>query len=66
MKINKMLLVHAMMGAAAAISPEPLAPAPSARERDKLPRKFTDARKAEAEAKRQRKAEKRAKAVRHG
>lgn len=66
MKINRMLLVHALMGAAAAISPEPLALEPSTRERDKLPRKFTDSRKAEAEAKRQRKAAKLAKAVRHG
>ena len=66
MKINKMLLVHALMGAAAALSPTPLAPEPSTRERDQLPRKFTDARKADAEAKRQRKAAKRAKAVRHG
>lgn len=66
MKINKILLVDALMGAAAALSPTPLAPASSTRERDQLPRKFTDARKAEAEAKRQRKAAKRAKDARHG
>lgn len=50
------MLVAALLAAAGYATPSPQ----RVRERDKQPRKFTDARKAEAEAKRQRKAAKRA------
>lgn len=64
---RKLLLTHALLAIGAGLAPiEHGMPMRSERERDKQPRKFTDARKAEAEAKRQRKAAKRAKAVRRG
>lgn len=59
------MLMHALMAIGAGLAPvENGIPMRSERERDQLPRKLTDARKAEAEAKRQCKAAKRAKAVR--
>lgn len=59
---RKLLLTHSLIAIGAGLAPvEHGMPMRSERERDKQPRKFTDARKAEAEAKRQRKAAKRAK-----
>lgn len=55
------LLAHALLAIGAGLAPiEHAMPMRSERERDKLPRKFTDARKAAAEAKRLRKQAKRA------
>ena len=63
---RKLSLMYALMAVGAGLAPvEHGMPMRSERERDKQPRKFTDARKAAAEAKRQRKAAKRAKGVRN-